>query len=136
MLDEEGATSFFAGWESTTLGYFIAGGIAFYATEYFRRYYGSLVKSAAMALSGPAASEISAQAFQSNLEIPLIIASAATSAFICCFFIAPFDAVRIRTVSQPDYAPNFFAVCSRMIKEEGLASLFSAVPVWFLKEIP
>ena len=98
-----------------------------YATEYFRRYYGSLVKSAAMALSGPSASEIGAQALQSNLEIPLIIASAATSAFICCFFIAPFDAVRIRTVSQPDYAPNFFAVSSRMIKEEGLASLFVSI---------
>ena len=44
--------------------------------------------------------------------------------------------MRIRTVSQPDYADNIFGVVARMIGEEGLLSLFSSVPVWFVKEIP
>ncbi len=67
---------------------------------------------------------------------PLPSTGAATAGFFCCFILAPFDAVRIRTVSQPDYAANIFGVVSRMVGEEGLPSLFSSVPVWFVKEIP
>ncbi|KAK1744380.1 mitochondrial carrier protein [Skeletonema marinoi] len=89
-----------------------------------------------MIMTAQSTSEITATSITSNFEIPLIIASAATSGFICCFILAPFDAIRVRTVAQPDYADNIFGVVSRMIQEEGLASLFSAVPVWFLKEVP
>lgn len=81
-------------------------------------------------------SAVSASAAVSSFEIPLIVAGAATAAFCCCFVLAPFDSIRIRQVSQPDYAENIVGVVSRMIQEEGLLSLFSTVPVWFLKEIP
>jgi len=107
VLEEEGASTFLDGWEPTFAGFFIAGGFAFFATEYFRRYYGSLILSFMMAQKS-GISEVSAMTTVSSLEIPLIVASAATSAFFCCFLLAPFDAVRIRTVSQPDYADNIF----------------------------
>mmetsp|Transcript_47139 Transcript_47139/g.100246 ORF Transcript_47139/g.100246 Transcript_47139/m.100246 type:complete len:967 (-) Transcript_47139:1003-3903(-) len=132
VLEEEGASTFFDGWEPTFAGFFVAGGIAFFFTEYFRRYYTSLIMTVMMR----SASEVGAATAISSLEIPLIVASAATSAFFCCFLLAPFDAVRIRTVSQPDYADDIFGVVSRMVEEEGLLSLFSTVPVWFVKEIP
>jgi len=135
VLTEEGPATFFDGWEPTFAGYFIAGAIAFFFTEYFRRIFSNLITTVLLA-SSSAASEVSAAATVSSLEIPLIVASAASSAFLCCFLLAPFDAVRIRTVSQPDYADNIFGVVSRMIEEEGLLSLFSTVPVWFVKEIP
>ncbi|KAL9178882.1 hypothetical protein ACHAXT_011855 [Thalassiosira profunda] len=134
VLDEEGAKTFFDGWEPTFVGYFIAGAIAFFLTEYFKRSLTDVAMTVLMAQSSM--SEVSAAATASSLEIPIIVASAAASAFFCCFVMAPFDAVRIRTVSQPDYADNIFGVVNRMIEEEGWLSLFSAVPVWFLKEIP
>mmetsp|Transcript_1454 Transcript_1454/g.2638 ORF Transcript_1454/g.2638 Transcript_1454/m.2638 type:complete len:958 (-) Transcript_1454:283-3156(-) len=134
VLDEEGAATFLDGWEPTFVGYFLAGAVAFFLTEYFRRYYSSLITTVMMAQASVA--EVSIPTTISSLEIPLIVASAATSAFFCCFLLAPFDAVRIRTVSQPDYADNIFGVVARMVKEEGLLSLFSSVPVWFVKEIP
>ena len=134
VLKEEGAATFFVGWEPTLVGYLFGGAGGFFLTEYFRRYYTQLVMSAMMAQS--AMSEVTAASVTSSLEIPLIVASAATSGFFCCFLIAPFDAVRIRTVSQPDYADNIFGVVGRMAKEEGVLSFFSAVPVWFVKEIP
>ena len=155
VLEEEGAEAFFNGWEPTFVGFFLTGAVGFFLTEYFRRYYSSLVMSL---------SEVGASTVLSSYEIPLIAASefiplfphavrrfrilvslpylsfpntgAATAGFFCCFVLAPFDAVRIRTVSQPDYAPNIFGVVSRMVGEEGLPSLFSTVPVWFVKEIP
>ena len=130
VLDEEGVSAFFNGWEPTFIGFFLTGGVGFFLTEYFRRYYTTLITSV-MSLSEAGASTVI-----SSMEIPLIAASAATAGFFCCFILAPFDAVRIRTVSQPDYADNIFGVVSRMIGEEGLLSLFSSVPVWFVKEIP
>jgi solute carrier family 25 phosphate transporter 3 len=83
-----------------------------------------------------ALTEVAATATVTSFEIPLIAASAATSGFCCCFLLAPFDAVRIRTVSDPGYADNIAGVVARMVKEEGFLSLFSAVNAWFLKEVP
>eukprot|EP00571_Detonula_confervacea_P016521 CAMPEP_0172308074 /NCGR_PEP_ID=MMETSP1058-20130122/8785_1 /TAXON_ID=83371 /ORGANISM="Detonula confervacea, Strain CCMP 353" /LENGTH=942 /DNA_ID=CAMNT_0013020423 /DNA_START=44 /DNA_END=2872 /DNA_ORIENTATION=- len=134
VLEEEGAGTFFNGWEPTFVGFFCAGGFGFFLTEYFRRFFTSLAMSTMMAQSSM--SEVSAASVISSLEIPLIVAGAALAAFFCCFILAPFDAVRIRTVSQPDYADNIFGVVARMVQEEGLLSLFSALPVWWLKEIP
>jgi len=130
VADEEGLGTFFDGWEPTFVGFFFSGAFGFFLSEFFRRYYSSLVVSVLKV------SEINAPNVISSLEIPLIVAGAATAAFFCCFLLAPFDAVRIRTVSQPDYAPNIFGVVSRMVEEEGVLSLFSAVPVWWAKEIP
>lgn len=115
VLEEEGPATFFDGWEPTFAGYFIAGALAFFLTEYFRRLFGSLAVTAMMTW-GKGMSEVGAMSAVSSLEIPLIVASAALSAFFCCFFIAPFDAVRIRTVSQPDYADNIFGVFNRMVE--------------------
>ncbi len=114
VLKEEGPATLFDGWEPTFLGFFVGGGAAFFLTEYFRRYYTTLATS--MIMTAQSTSEITAASITSNLEIPLIVASAATSGFLCCFIIAPFDAIRIRTVSQPDYADNIFGVVSRMIQ--------------------
>ncbi|KAL7535934.1 hypothetical protein ACHAXR_006814 [Thalassiosira sp. AJA248-18] len=123
VLEEEGAKTFFDGWEPTFFGFFCSGAVGFFLVEFFRRYYTSLVTNVMMAQASVA--EINTMV--SSLEIPLIVASAATGAFFCCFILAPFDAVRIRTVSQPDYADNIFGVVNRMVE---------AIPVWFLKEIP
>jgi len=72
----------------------------------------------------------------SKLEVPIILAAAGLASFVGSFLLCPFEAVRIRSVAQPNYAPNVVQVCSRMIKEEGALSLFSAVPAFLLKEIP
>jgi solute carrier family 25 phosphate transporter 3 len=134
VLNEEGARTFFDGWEPTFLGFFISGGVAFFLTEFFRRYYSSLIVSSMMAQS--LLTEPGATSLVSSLEIPLIAASAATSGLLCCFLLAPFDAIRIRTVAQPGFADNIFGVVSRMVKEEGFLSLFSSVTAWILKEVP
>eukprot|EP00804_Cyclotella_cryptica_P012664 CCRYP_020193-RA/>CCRYP_020193-RA protein AED:0.03 eAED:0.03 QI:1528/0.5/0.33/1/1/1/3/0/533 len=104
------------------------------ARTFFDGYYSSLIVASIMAQSS--LTEAGATSIVTSLEIPLIASSAATSGFLCCFLLAPFDAIRIRTVSQPDFADNIFGVVSRMIKEEGFISLFSSVTAWILKEVP
>lgn len=134
VLNEEGAKTFFDGWQPTFVGFFFTGGISFFFTEYFRRLFTSLLESNMMVQSSM--SEVAAQAATASFEIPIVAASAACSGFLCCFVLSPFDAVRIRTVTQPDFADNIVGVVSRIIKEEGFFSLFSALNVWILKEVP
>jgi len=98
------------------------GGFSYALTEFMRRF---LTESAEMmGLSS------------SSFEVAIILAAAGIAALAGAFPISPFEAVRIRSVAQPDYAENALAVSQRMVKEEGIGSLFSAVPVFWVKEVP
>lgn len=116
---ENGVTGFFTGWIPTFVGFFITGGISYTAIEFFRRYYTELAGSMA-----------------ESYEIPIILAASFTSAVIGVFTLTPSEAIRIRSVAQKGYASNVIGVTKRMIEEEGLGSLFNAVPAFLLKEIP
>jgi solute carrier family 25 (mitochondrial phosphate transporter), member 3 len=72
----------------------------------------------------------------SSLEVPIILVSSAISAIVGTFILVPFESVRIRSVAQPGFGKNFLDVTSRIIEEEGISSLFSAVPPFLVKEIP
>jgi solute carrier family 25 (mitochondrial phosphate transporter), member 3 len=116
---EEGAKGFLQGWAPTFVGFFVWGGVSYALTEFIRR---TLTESL-----GPA---------EGGYEVPIILAAAAVGAFTGSFILCPFESVRIRSVSQPDYAPDIVQVLLRMSSEEGIPSLFAAVPVFLAKEIP
>jgi solute carrier family 25 phosphate transporter 3 len=118
-LFKGGLKGLFSGWVPTTLGFFTIGGFSYSTTELFRRWCEDF--------AGPSASQ---------LEVPIILFSAAVSAFFGAFIIAPFETVRIRSVYQPDYAENALGVVKRMNEEEGPSSFFSAVPAFALKDVP
>ena len=88
-------------------------------TEYFRR---TLIEAAGPNVGG--------------LEVPIILTASAAAAFVGSYVICPFEAVRIRSVAQRDFAPNIIGVLNRMVDEEGVPSLFKAVPAFLAKEIP
>lgn len=119
IVKEEGPGTFFTGWAPTFLGFFIWGAVSYSSAELLRRIF--------IDYAGDLAS---------TLEVPIILASASVAATLGSFILCPFEAVRIRSVAQPDYAPNIVGVFNRMVAEEGLSSLFSAVPVFLAKEIP
>lgn len=119
VLQDEGVSTLFTGWAPTFVGFFLWGGVSYALTEYLRRTLTILAGSDA-----------------GSLEVPIILLSSGIAAFFGSFVICPFEAVRIRSVAQKDYAPTILKVCARIIDEEGLLSLFSAVPVFLAKEIP
>mmetsp|Transcript_20022 Transcript_20022/g.29684 ORF Transcript_20022/g.29684 Transcript_20022/m.29684 type:complete len:975 (-) Transcript_20022:56-2980(-) len=119
VIEEEGLNAFFTGWQPTFVGFFVWGGFTYAATEFLRRYF---IKAA-----GDAAS--------SN-EVLIILLASGLSAFLGAYIISPFESVRIRSVSQPKYGKSAIDVAKRIVKEEGGPSLFSAVPAFWLKEIP
>lgn len=103
----------------TFVGFFAWGGFSYALTEFLRRALAEL-----------------AGADAGRLEVPIILTAAGIGAFFGSFILCPFEAVRIRSVAQPNYAPNIIRVCTRMVSEEGFPSLFSAVPAFLLKEVP
>lgn len=119
---EEGPGAYFTGWLPTVTGHFTAGGILYATTEFIRR---SLTESYS---NNPA------------LEAPIILISAAISSSIAACLFCPFDAVRIRTVSQEPEddgtTKNAYDTALCMINEEGIQSLFNAIPVFIARQVP
>ena len=70
------------------------------------------------------------------LEVPIILFSASIAAALFGVLYCPFDAVRIRSVSQPDYGGNAIETCSRMVEEEGIEVLTDAIPVFVARQVP
>lgn len=119
ILAEEGPSTLFTGWLPTLLGNFIAGGTLYGVTEFLRR---SLTEGAGVDAV--------------SLEIPIILVAAAIASSLNACLICPFEAVRIRTVAQPEYGANSIDVLTRMVNEEGVDSLVNAIPVFLAKNIP
>jgi solute carrier family 25 phosphate transporter 3 len=117
---EEGPPSLFNGWAPTVFGYFILGGFIYTLSELSRRF---LIK-----LAGPIAA--------GTLEVPIILLSSGFTAFWGAFVISPFESVRIRSVSQVNNSSRFMGVVTGMVEDEGIGSLYSAVPLLLLKGIP
>lgn len=131
VLEEEGGLpTLFTGWAPTFVGFFLWGGVTYTLTETFR---GLLVDAVG-------------QGAAVRYEVPLVVVAAGAAALVGCLFLTPFEAVRIRSVAQPDYGADddddggsgggVLAVFARMVEEEGAASLFDALPAFLLKEIP
>lgn len=119
VFKEGGSGAFFTGWAPTFLGFFVWGGLSYALTEFLRRSFQEVAGLEA-----------------GSLEVPIILAASGIGAFFGSFIICPFEAIRIRSVAQPDFGKNIVQVFNRIVKEEGLFSLFSAVPVFLAKEVP
>jgi hypothetical protein len=100
LVDESGGLGgFFQGWVPTFVGFFCWGGFSYSFTEFLRRYLIETAASDAM-----------------KLEVPIILAASAIGSFFGAFILAPFEAVRIRSVAQPEYGSNALEVTNRMVK--------------------
>ena len=119
LVKDQGLSGFFSGWAPTFIGFFCWGGFSYSLTELLRRYL-----NAQLGQQAPA------------FEIPIILLSSAVSATVGTFILVPFESVRIRSVAQPGYGKNIVDVTTKIVQEEGISSLFSAVPPFLLKEIP
>jgi len=121
VIEGEGAGALLTGLGPTAQGYFIQGWFKFGGVEYFKINLTQMMGEQA--------------AWNSKTSIYLL--ASACAEFIADIFLCPYEACRIRLVSQPDYADSLMGVAKRMSSEMGMIPAFYSgfVPILF-KQVP
>jgi len=121
VIAAEGAGALLTGLGPTAQGYFIQGWFKFGGVEFFKINITSIIGEK--------------KAWENRTPITLI--SSACAEFIADIFLCPYEACRIRLVSQPDYAASLPACATKMSSEMGFVGAFYSgfVPILF-KQIP
>lgn len=121
VLKAEGVGALFTGATATAQGYFVQGWFKFGGVE---------IATVQIARTMDERSAYAAR-------IPIKLGAAAVAEFVADLFLCPFEACRIRAVSDPNYAPGMVSVGKRMVSEMGVVNAFySGLGPILLKQIP
>jgi solute carrier family 25 phosphate transporter 3 len=120
IVAEEGAGALTTGLGATAFGYFIQGWFKFGGVEFFKI-------QAVQALGEEKA--------YANKSI-IYIGAAAGAEFIADVFLCPLEAVRIRQVSDPEFADSLASGFVKMFKTEGVGGFYSGFLPILAKQIP
>merc|ERR1719181_2300123 len=121
VIAEEGVMALSTGLGATAVGYFIQGWFKFGGVE--------LIKI-------KAAESLGEQKAWDN-RTSIYLGAAAGAEFVADCFLCPLEACRIRSVSDPSFAPSLAGVAGRLIKEEGvLRGFYSGFGPILFKQIP
>jgi len=121
VIAAEGAGGLLTGLGPTAQGYFVQGWFKFGGVEYFKLKLGRAMGEQ--------------KAWENRNKIYL--ASSACAEFIADIFLCPYEACRIRLVSQPDFASGMGGCAKRLMAEQGLIGGFYSgfIPI-LCKQIP
>merc|ERR1712087_395121 len=121
VASAEGSGALLTGLMPTAQGYFIQGWFKFGGVEFFKINITKIIGEE--------------KAWNNRTSIYLL--SSAMAEFIADIFLCPYEACRIRLVSNPSYADGMGSCASKMMAEEGFVPAFYSgfVPILF-KQIP
>merc|ERR1712159_60414 len=121
VIAEEGAIALSTGLGPTAQGYFVQGWFKFGGVEFFKITFAKSLGEQ--------------KAYNNRTGIYLV--SAAGAEFIADIFLCPYEACRIRLVSDPSYAEGMVGVGKRLIAENGVVNgLYSGFVPMLFKQIP
>jgi solute carrier family 25 phosphate transporter 3 len=120
IIAEEGAGALLTGLGATCGGYFIQGWFKFGGVEFFKI-------NAVEALGDERAWA---------LKTPIYLASAACAETIADVFLCPLEAVRIRSVSDPDFCDGLADGFGKMLKAEGIGGFYAGMGPILFKQVP
>jgi len=108
------------GWGPTAVGYSLQGMFKFGCYEYFKHEYSELVGH--------------------NNAIKyrdlVYIAGSASAEFIADLALCPFEAIKVRIQTRPDYARGLMDGLPKMINQEGFSNLYAGIgPLW-ARQVP
>ncbi|KAI1807788.1 mitochondrial phosphate carrier protein [Daldinia bambusicola] len=120
IIANDRAGALLTGFGPTVTGYFLQGAFKFGGYEFFKRQANDFL--------GPEKAAANRNA--------VYLASSAAAEFLGDILLCPFEAVRIRLVSQPSFAPNMLSAFGKMASHEGMAGLYSGFTPIVLKQVP
>ena len=120
IIAEEGAMALTTGLGATAAGYFVQGWFKFGGVEFFK-------VNAAKALGEEKAWENKTQIY---------LGAAAGAEFIADIFLCPLEAVRIRSVSDPEFCDGLADGFVKMMRAEGIGGFYAGFLPILAKQIP
>lgn len=120
IIKEEGAAALATGFGATAAGYFVQGWFKFGGVEFFK------IK-AAQSLGTE-----KAWAYKT----PIYLGAAAGAEFIADCFLCPLEAVRIRSVSDPEFCDGLADGFVKMMKAEGIGGFYAGFAPILAKQVP
>lgn len=120
IIAEEGAMALATGLGATAAGYFVQGWFKFGGVEFF--------KITAVQKLGEE------EAWKNKTSIYL--ASAAIAETIADIFLCPLEAVRIRSVSDPEFCDGLADGFGKMLKTEGVGGFYAGLAPILAKQVP
>lgn len=120
VVAEEGAMSLTTGLGATAAGYFIQGWFKFGGVEFFKI-------NAVQAMGEEKA--------WAN-KTPIYLASAAAAETIADVFLCPLEAVRIRSVADPEFCDGLADGFAKMLKAEGIGGFYAGLGPILAKQVP
>lgn len=120
IVAEEGAAALTTGLGATAFGYFIQGWFKFGGVEFFKI---------------QAVQSLGEEKAYANKAL-IYIGAAACAEFIADCFLCPLEAVRIRQVSDPNFADSLAQGFGKMLNTEGVGGFYSGFLPILAKQIP
>lgn len=120
VVAEEGAMALTTGLGATAAGYFVQGWFKFGGVEFFKI-------NAVQAMGEEKAWEN---------KTPIYLASAAAAETIADIFLCPLEAVRIRSVADPEFCDGLAEGFSKMLKTEGIGGFYAGLGPILAKQVP
>jgi solute carrier family 25 phosphate transporter 3 len=120
IIAEEGAAALATGLGATAFGYFIQGWFKFGGVEFFK------IKTV----------EAIGEEKAWNNKTAIYLGAAAGAEFIADLFLCPLEAVRIRSVSDPDFCDGLADGFNKMLKAEGVGGFYAGLVPILGKQIP
>eukprot|EP00554_Chaetoceros_debilis_P004241 CAMPEP_0194081928 /NCGR_PEP_ID=MMETSP0149-20130528/7576_1 /TAXON_ID=122233 /ORGANISM="Chaetoceros debilis, Strain MM31A-1" /LENGTH=315 /DNA_ID=CAMNT_0038763951 /DNA_START=75 /DNA_END=1022 /DNA_ORIENTATION=+ len=120
VVAEEGAMALTTGLGATAAGYFVQGWFKFGGVEFFKI-------NAVQAMGEEKA--------WAN-KTPIYLGSAAAAETIADVFLCPLEAVRIRSVADPEFCDGLADGFTKMLKAEGVGGFYAGLGPILAKQVP
>ena len=120
IIAEEGAGALATGLGATAAGYFVQGWFKFGGVEFFKI---------------QAATSMGVEKAWEN-KTAIYLGAAACAEFIADIFLCPLEAVRIRSVSDPEFCDGLADGFSKIAKTEGIGGFYAGFAPILAKQIP
>mmetsp|Transcript_15199 Transcript_15199/g.25976 ORF Transcript_15199/g.25976 Transcript_15199/m.25976 type:complete len:324 (-) Transcript_15199:95-1066(-) len=120
VVAEEGAMALTTGLGATAFGYFVQGWFKFGGVEFFK------IKSV----------EALGEEKAWNNKTPIYLGAAAAAETIADVFLCPLEAVRIRSVSDPDFCDGLADGFGKMLKADGIGGFYAGFLPILAKQVP
>lgn len=120
VIAEEGVMALSTGLGATAFGYFVQGWFKFGGVEFFKI---QMVQT------------LGEEKAWEN-KTPIYLGAAAAAEFIADIFLCPLEAVRIRSVSDPEFCDGLADGFAKMLKAEGVGGFYSGFIPILCKQVP